>query len=440
VKSPEFDSAAIAVPNPTIPCAIQDGSDSPIWLHELTLARTYAEMLSFRQQESEHLARNEGSFYCPQCRVPLAIRISSPYYRFFFQHAQHGGACSLESDRGEDRMSLSEQAMEAVRESPLHIAMKVSIARQLAADDRFSDVKIEARINGSSDQLGRWRRPDVSASLNGQKIAFEAQLSTTPLKDMQARRRFYAAEKTCLIWIMPNFDTNLRVTNLDDVIVQQDFTALSMTEETIAHSLRAGKLHFNAHRWHEVQNWTLQLTDIEDLSFHPDEGRVSYPIDYESEEGPKDELAERLAGIFLEDPSQQDMQTWDEFRFRILRDNGQRFGGMPSKSLIKFVRAVLLATTGEVIGWAVDDLHYAAARLFETDWPTLMTFLVLLEDQGMALDENVDEPRGLKSDLQLLRSKWPGGPRTFTTSSPSDLAAVKWLFPEISRAYARIRG
>lgn len=440
MKSPEFDSAAIAVPNPTIPCAIQNGSDSPIWIHELTSARTYAEMLSFRQQESEHLAHNEGSFYCPQCRAPLVIRISSPYYRFFFQHAQHGGACSLESDRGEDRMSLSEQAMEAVRESPLHIAMKASIARQLAADDRFSDVKIESRINGSSNQMGRWRRPDVSASFNGQKIAFEAQLSTTPLKDMQARRRFYAAERTCLIWIMPNFDTSLRVTNLDDVIVQQDFTALSMTDETITHSLATGKLHFNAHRWHEVQNWTLQLTDIEDLSFHPDEGRVSYPIDYESEEGPKDELAERLAGIFLEDPSQQDMQTWDEFRFRILRDKGQRFGGMPSKPLIKFVRAVLLATTGEVIGWAVDDLHYAAAALFETDWPTLMTFLVLLEDQGMPLDESVDEPYGLKSDLEALRSEWPGGLKTFRTSSPSDLAAVTWLFPQVSEAYARIRG
>lgn len=432
MPSPNFSDQAIAVPEPTIPCAITPETNAPVWIHDLTASRSYGEMLQLRQEDSDNLAKGQGAYYCPQCRAPLAIRINGAYHRFYFKHAQNGGLCSLETDLGEDRMSETEQMMEAVRESPLHIAMKASLARQLEADDRFKDIRIEERVTGTAAQAGHWRRPDVSANFQGTRIAFEAQLSTTPLKDMQARRRFYAEENTCLVWVMPNFNTGARVTNLDDVIVQQDFAALSMTAETVDVSLSSGRLNFTAHRWHDSGKWIVQMVDFDQITFLPHEGRVAFPIDYDAEQGPKSALAERLAQIDLDDPTEADMEAWDEFRARLRRDTGLIYKWMPTDILVTLARAVSLATTGEVIGWQVKDLHHAAAILFEKDWPSLMMFLTLLEGQGMALDETIDEPHGLRVWLEDFRAEWPGGPKSYRNSTPQDLAAIAWLFPEIS--------
>ena len=333
-------------------------------------------------------------------------------------------------------MSESEQRMEAVRESPLHVAMKNDIARQLSADERFTDVAVEPRVLGTNLQNGKWRRPDVSAIFDGVRIAFEAQLSTTPLKDMQARRRFYASEVACLVWVMPNFDTETRVVNLDDSIVQQDFAALSMTADTIAQSLSSERFMLIAHRWHEVKGcWIEALADFEDITLLPKEGRVSYPVDYEAEEGSKSDLAYQLAQINDYDPTPEQMDVWDEFRIRVRRSGGPKFRGMPSLPLIVFIRAILLATTGEEIGWEISDLHDAAAKLFERDWSALMTFLGLLETEGRALDESVNEPMGLKADLSLLRAEWPSGPKSFHRSSTDDIAAITWLFPDVEVAF-----
>ncbi|MDH8399264.1 hypothetical protein QIG82_27740, partial [Klebsiella pneumoniae] len=69
------------------------------------------------------------------------------------------------------------------------------IERSLSADVSFAPESIvqETRWRATSDPK-TWRQPDVQAAREGQRFAFEVQLSTTFLGVVVERRIFYREE------------------------------------------------------------------------------------------------------------------------------------------------------------------------------------------------------------------------------------------------------
>jgi hypothetical protein len=74
----------------------------------------------------------------------------------------------------------------------------------LESDSSFSDSDPEKVISGR----GEWRKPDVSAKLDGRLIAFDIQRATTQLPAIDGREAFYEKYNILYVWIVDTNDTH----------------------------------------------------------------------------------------------------------------------------------------------------------------------------------------------------------------------------------------
>ncbi|WP_059410988.1 DUF6035 family protein [Cupriavidus basilensis] len=81
-----------------------------------------------------------------------------------------------------------------------------ALAESLRADQNVEPDSVveDARMQSWRDRA-KWRKPDVRASRNGKTLVFEAQLSTTFVSTIAARRQFYLGEGALLFWIFRDF-------------------------------------------------------------------------------------------------------------------------------------------------------------------------------------------------------------------------------------------
>lgn len=203
--------------------------------HADVIGDEYEKALQLRMQLQTDLRREQPRFVCAMCMTPVYL-VSRPEGRkFFFRHSLEDGRCSAVTRGLLSQEEINARKYNGAKESWLHLEMKSWIAACLRADPRFSDVVVEGRWSGAFS--GEWRKPDVRAEYNGQRVAFEIQLSTTYINVIAQRREFYRQEGGLLFWVFAHFDIGARRLTQEDVFYNNNRNAFVATQRTRDESL-----------------------------------------------------------------------------------------------------------------------------------------------------------------------------------------------------------
>jgi hypothetical protein len=202
------------------------------------IGNDYVRLVQLRMEVRSRMRRGTPLYKCATCGVAVHICCSRDAARFFFKHRHEDGNCPAVTAGVLNQAEIDARKYNGAKESRLHLQMKEWLVRSLSLDGRFSDIRVEQVWKGA--WTSQWRKPDVQAVYDGQRIAFEIQLSTTFLDVIAGRRDFYLAEGGLLFWIFARFDTDrLRMTD-DDVFYNNNTNAFVINAQTLEASTQDG--------------------------------------------------------------------------------------------------------------------------------------------------------------------------------------------------------
>jgi hypothetical protein len=202
----------------------------------------YGKLVQVRSQIKEAMDAGCARLACAICGTPVYI-VASPDKAFFFRHRIEDGSCPARTRDGLSETDIRAMKYHGAQESEAHRRLKALIARSLRADARFDNVLVEKTWRGERDPAAL-RRPDVQAHFEGQRLAFEAQLSTTFLDVVIGRKAFYRTEGALLIWVLPYFDPMYRRLTVDDILFNNNSNILVVDRETTELSEASRRLTF----------------------------------------------------------------------------------------------------------------------------------------------------------------------------------------------------
>ncbi len=329
------------------------------------------------------------------------------------------------------------------QESEAHRCLKGLIERSLRADPAFSDVRIEATWRASEGTHGL-RRPDVQARVGSQRVAFEAQLTTTFLDVVVERKRFYRAEGALLVWVLRHFEPSYRQLTVDDVLFNNNSNVLVIDANSARASEERGCLLFRC--WYRrpklqaktiVWCWEKRLVSWDELHIDVLEQRVFW-FDCEAEERAlkaksDNYLRDRLFDAVLNDSADAAfLANWREVRAEfstmgiLLRGN---FG--PELAVRDLVRGVLSARAGKPVGYGFRNLIEVAHRLYEQSKPALLPFWYTLQEVGRTNLLKEQDKSGLwRPKAEATRAAIKSNDLDFQLDQ-SQAGLLKFLFPEI---------
>lgn len=209
-------------------------------VRRLISAFRYERAILLRQKLKSLVKNNEARVVCSTCGVPVYLACSTSK-RFFFRHRHEDGSCPAVTRTGFTEADIRAMKYRGAQESEAHRRNKALLLRSLAADARFTELLSEQTWR-ASEGLPGLRRPDVSASVSGLRLAFEVQLSTTFLDVVLNRRAFYRAEGAALVWVVPNFHPYDRRMTDDDILFSNNSNIFVVDEGTAAASEAASSL------------------------------------------------------------------------------------------------------------------------------------------------------------------------------------------------------
>jgi hypothetical protein len=229
---------AEAVTKPEIDAVRNPRTGHVLDVRRLIRAFRYEHAILLRQTLKALVKRGETRLICATCNVPVYLACSTTK-RFFFRHRHEDGSCPAVT-----RMELSEADIRAMKyrgtqESAAHKRIKALLLRSLSADPRFKDVASEKTWK-ASEGLSGLRRPDVSARVDTDRLAFEVQLSTTFMDVVLSRKEFYRAERAALVWVLPIFHPTYRRMTDDDILFGNNSNVFVVDESTVVASEAAG--------------------------------------------------------------------------------------------------------------------------------------------------------------------------------------------------------
>lgn len=226
----------LAVVRPEIAKVLESASGIERSVVEL-LGYDYERLMQLRMDVKSSIQEGRPAYLCAECFTPVYVCRRKETQRFFFRHKIEDGRCSAIT-RGElSQDEIKARKYNGAKESWLHLQMKRWLVDSLSASGQFSDIQEEKRWTGRI--MGEWRKPDVVATFNGLKIAFEVQLSTTFLDVIAARRLFYLKEGGLLFWIFAAFEEKARRLTLDDVFYNNNQNAFIVSQQTRDASVQA---------------------------------------------------------------------------------------------------------------------------------------------------------------------------------------------------------
>lgn len=214
------------------------------------------------EDETVRLEDGRRRYTCPYCLEPLSIRGSTDRIYHFAHPRNPGAECPYRSG-----FVLSKEEWEALsyngaKELAAHRQVKSWIAESLRADSAIdpSSVVEDERMQSWRDR-SKWRKPDVRASRDGKTLVFEAQLSTTFVATIAARRKFYLGEGALLFWIFREFtlsESEMRFSERD-VFYNNNWNIFGIDTHSVETSRQAGELKLWC-RWQEpvVQGGSIQ--------------------------------------------------------------------------------------------------------------------------------------------------------------------------------------
>lgn len=121
------------------------------------------------------VSKADGPFLCPECSEPVLVRKSS-IRTDHFAHAK-SGICNYSSG-----------------ESDTHRRCKLEIYNALLRHPKATAVFLERSLTTA--------RPDISATINGVRVAIEVQISNLPLETIVRRTQEYARKGVYVLWLL----------------------------------------------------------------------------------------------------------------------------------------------------------------------------------------------------------------------------------------------
>lgn len=261
-----------------------------------------------RQRLDDEIIRLENGqrrYTCLYCLESLSIRGSLERVYHFAHPKNPGAECPYRSGYVLTKDQWDALKYNGAKESQAHKQMKAWLVESLRADRDVEPNTIieDARMQSWLDR-SVWRKPDVRGDWRGKTLVFEAQLSTTFISVIAARRQFYLQEGALLFWIFRDVmlaEDVLRFSERD-VFYNNNCNLFSVDAESVAASKRENELKLWC-RWQEpvlqqssIQfKWHKKLVGMSQLTLDFDKQRA-YFFDFDAAHGKlKAELAARAA-------------------------------------------------------------------------------------------------------------------------------------------------
>lgn len=228
---------SLAVVRPEIATVLESASGIERQVVEV-LGHDYERLMQLRMDVKVSIQDRRPAYLCAECFTPVYVCCRKETRRFFFRHKMEDGRCSAITLGELSQDEIKARKYNDAKESWLHLEMKRWLVESLSASGQFNDIQKEKHWTGRT--TGEWRKPDVVATFNGLKIAFEVQLSTTFLDVVAARRLFYLKEGGLLFWVFAAFEEDARRLTLDDVFYNNNQNAFIVSQRTRDSSVNAG--------------------------------------------------------------------------------------------------------------------------------------------------------------------------------------------------------
>ena len=195
------------------------------------------------------------------------------------------------------------------------------IERSVAADPSFQTIQLEKVWRSTRNPKAR-RQPDVRAdSARLGSLAFEAQLSTTFLDVVVARRAFYREEGALLVWVLGHFLPEYRRLMIDDLLFSNNSNVFVVDDETASISEARNALHMRCFFRRPVRNerelvdeWCEEIVPFDRLIWDA-EKQTAFFFDYSGEEA---KLKAAIAAEVAAERAQSDKKLRSEF-FALLK-------------------------------------------------------------------------------------------------------------------------
>ncbi|MFZ3289440.1 MAG: DUF6035 family protein [Telluria sp.] len=268
------------------------------------LGKDIADMMSLRMRVRTHL-QNDPLYTCSICGVAVHICSSRNKRRFFFKHREQDGSCPANTAGDLTQDEINARKYNGAKESKLHRRMKDWITQCLELDERFDSAQQEARWKGALP--AQWRKPDITARYGDMRVAFEIQLSTTPLSVIAARRIFYQAEGALLFWIFAEFEQDYRRLTEDDIFFSNNLNAFVVDQKTVDASVEAKEFRFEC-VWvqpmpsGELSGLHRRQLRFHDLTLQPDR-QMAFWFDFEAARNAMRQKTE-------EETLREDIENW----------------------------------------------------------------------------------------------------------------------------------
>lgn len=213
----------------------QTGEHLPV--HRV-IGENYEDVIQKRLAIKTFIKQSAPRYLCGTCYVPVYLCCRHDQRRFFFKHTVENGSCPAITRGHLSQLEINARKYNGAKESALHRDMKQWLVESLVSSGKFTDIAPEKRWTGPI--TGEFRRPDVCATWQGLKIAFEVQLSTTFLDVIAERRLFYLQQGGLLFWVFARFDADQRRLTQDDVFFNNNRNAFIVSSSTRDASVAAG--------------------------------------------------------------------------------------------------------------------------------------------------------------------------------------------------------
>lgn len=408
----------------------------------------YGEFVKQRVRIRESLKTGKPLFACALCSTPVYI-VASPEKHFFFRHSVEDGSCPAQTRHKLSEAEILARKYHGLRESDAHKRIKHLIERSLSADVSFAPESIaqETRWRATSDPK-TWRQPDVQAAREGQRFAFEVQLSTTFLGVVVERRIFYREEGAILLWILGHFEPDNRRLTVDDLLFSNNANILVVDEETMRLSeetrcFRLRCFYRQPSRDGPIvsETWQEKLIRFSDLTFESDQQRA-YFFNYEDEVR---RLAERTEADLRQevfdcwktvdphfDGSPESLARWQSVKSSLAaRDVALPETPSSDGNFRGMMHGLLSALRGEPVGWKFSTLVEVAHRMAQGYPQHLLSFGYALKLSGHeTLVDQQDTTGKWKRLREKIRARMKAGDAELWPDEEW-IPALCFLFPEV---------
>lgn len=451
---------AVAVKDPEIPSVLNLRSGIERDSRKLIEGRRYDRLVGgLRDAIADSIRQGRPRLVCPVCGVAVRL-VASPDKRFFFRHVAEDGSCPAVTRSGLDNDAVRALKYNGARESEAHKLTKARIARSLMADGRFSDVAIEAtwRAKGGKGL----RRPDVQARYGGLRLAIEAQLTTTFLDVVRARRAFYLEEGALLVWVMRSFDPDDRRMTEDDLLFSNNSNILVVDAETERKSKETGRFTLRCHYREPYlageergERWRQALAQFDELTLDT-MGQRAFLYDFDARDAEVLRAAAAAAEAGRDGRLREEVfRYWTEMSIRNGLDRralaswretvasaasrGLRLPPDPDEEpgFVRAVSVLLSAKLGRPAGYRVSSLLQVAHVVAESLPQLLVPFGFALKAYGTEATVEREDVNGTwRAKRAGFRERIEADPRSHFAELPY-AETLRFLFPEIAE---RIRG